>query len=80
MRALILLALLLGPSAAFAQAVPPLPTAPGSSPQSASAQKKADAEAVADCERMWDKGTHMTKQDWSRTCRRVQGRLQNLLK
>lgn len=34
--------------------------------------------AVADCERIWDRGTHMTKQEWSRTCRRVQTRLQRL--
>jgi hypothetical protein len=25
--------------------------------------------------RLWDKATHMTKQEWSRTCRRVQSRL-----
>jgi hypothetical protein len=35
-------------------------------------------QAVADCERIWDPGTHMTKQEWSRTCRRVQTRLQRL--
>jgi hypothetical protein len=34
--------------------------------------------AIADCERIWDRGTHMTKQEWSRTCRRVQARLQRL--
>jgi hypothetical protein len=34
--------------------------------------------AIADCERIWDRGTHMTKQEWSRTCRRVQTRLQGL--
>jgi hypothetical protein len=33
---------------------------------------------VADCMRMWDFGTHMTKQEWSRTCTRVQDRLENL--
>ena len=25
---------------------------------------------------MWDRGTHMTEQDWSLTCRRVQERLE----
>jgi hypothetical protein len=35
-------------------------------------------QAVADCEGFWDRGTHMTKQEWSRTCRRVQGRLERL--
>jgi hypothetical protein len=34
--------------------------------------------AVADCMQMWDSGTHMTKQEWSRTCKRVQTRLDNL--
>ena len=34
--------------------------------------------AVADCVKMWDSTTHMTKQEWSRTCRRVQMRLDNL--
>ena len=33
---------------------------------------------VADCMRLWDAGTHMTKADWARTCRRVQGRLDDL--
>ena len=33
---------------------------------------------ITDCERMWDRGTHMTKRDWSQTCRRVQNRLQQL--
>jgi hypothetical protein len=28
--------------------------------------------------RMWDAGTHMTKQGWARTCKRVQTRLDNL--
>ena len=33
---------------------------------------------VADCMRMWDSGTHMTKQEWAHTCKRVQTRLDNL--
>ena len=40
------------------------------------AKPSAFAEAVADCEQMWDRATHMTRQEWSRTCRRVQNRLQ----
>ena len=27
---------------------------------------------------MWDSGTHMTKQAWSHTCKRVHTRLDNL--
>jgi hypothetical protein len=34
--------------------------------------------AITECEQMWDRGTHMTKRDWSQTCRRVQDRLQQL--
>jgi len=33
---------------------------------------------VGDCMRMWDSGTHMTKQEWSRACKRVQTRLDSL--
>jgi hypothetical protein len=36
------------------------------------------SEAVADCEQMWDRGTHMSRKEWSQTCRRVQTRLQSL--
>jgi hypothetical protein len=34
--------------------------------------------AFADCMQMWDSGTHMTKQEWSRSCKRVQARLDSL--
>jgi len=49
----------------------------------AAAKRSADAiameeRAIGDCERTWDSGTHMSKQDWSRTCRRVQLRLKRL--
>ena len=46
-----------------------------SPPQS---QQKERDNAAADCVRMWDSGTHMTKQEWARTCNRVQSRLDNL--
>lgn len=42
----------------------------------AASQQGSHLAAVADCERMWDPGTHMTRKEWSRTCRRVQNRLQ----
>jgi hypothetical protein len=35
-------------------------------------------DTVADCMKIWDAGTHMSKADWARTCRRVQGRLDDL--
>jgi hypothetical protein len=56
----------------------------GRSPTDAPAKPTAASEdaireqAIGDCERIWDRGTHMTKQEWSRTCRRVQTRLQRL--
>ena len=83
MRILIVFALLLGPSTshALSQVAPPSPPAPSASTQTrqvVSARKKEFESAMADCERMWDRGTHMTKQEWSRTCRRVQDRLQQL--
>jgi hypothetical protein len=34
--------------------------------------------AVDDCMQMWDAGTHMTKQTWLRTCKRVETRLDTL--
>jgi hypothetical protein len=34
--------------------------------------------AVVDCMQMWDSGTHMTKQEWLRACKRVQTRLDSL--
>jgi hypothetical protein len=47
-------------------------------PQLTADQKRVRELAVANCESMWDRGTHMTKRDWARTCRRVQNRLQSL--
>jgi hypothetical protein len=29
------------------------------------------AQYLADCVNDWDRGTHMSKKDWTRTCRRV---------
>jgi methionine-rich copper-binding protein CopC len=64
---------------AFAEVVAP-PRPAGASPSSieAAPEKSALEAAVADCERMWDRGTHMTKTEWSQTCRRVQNRIQQL--
>jgi hypothetical protein len=42
------------------------------------APKSSVEEAIAECMRLWDAGTHMSKQQWSSTCRRVQFRLENL--
>jgi hypothetical protein len=32
----------------------------------------------ADCMALWDPTTHMSKQDWARSCERVQGRLKEI--
>jgi hypothetical protein len=61
----------------------PIATPTGISPQRQSssgprAGQGAHDIAVADCMQMWDSGTHMTKQEWSRTCTRVQTRLDSL--
>jgi hypothetical protein len=61
-------------AAPHAAPAPPLP----SSREAVVAQEGTHEAAVADCVRMWDRGTHMSKQEWSRTCARVQDRLQNL--
>jgi hypothetical protein len=37
--------------------------------------KNALNQEYADCIRLWDAGTHMTRTEWSRTCRRIQTRL-----
>jgi len=80
MRSMIIIALLLGTGAklAFAQLAPPAapPADAQTSRATIAAEKKAQEAAVADCEQMWDSRTHMSRQDWSRTCRRVQDRLQ----
>ena len=40
-------------------------------PLSAAEIKQRSAQYLTDCISDWDKGTHMSKQDWTRTCRRV---------
>jgi hypothetical protein len=41
-------------------------------------KEKGYASAIADCERMWDRDTHMTRKEWSSTCQRVQARLKQM--
>jgi hypothetical protein len=72
--ALVMLAL--SPVAALSQTGHAAPTATVASVEAG--KQKAYAAAIADCEDMWDRGTHMTRKDWSRTCQRVQIRLQQL--
>jgi hypothetical protein len=67
---LIAVALSLGAGATFAQ----IPTR---TPPILPALRLHDS-GIVDCVQMWDAGTHMTKQEWSRACRRVQTRLDRL--
>lgn len=72
------LSLALGAGTALAQSTT-LPTTGAiakEDPKAAAARKT--AESIAECMRMWDAGTHMSKAQWSTTCKRVQSRLENL--
>ena len=72
---------LLSASVALAQtgSIAPAPAKPGASAAAkAASTKNAVADAKAECMRLWDAGTHMSKQEWSSTCDRIQTRLDNL--
>jgi hypothetical protein len=58
----------------------PQPGGANSSEQSRKTQRGKNAlnDGLADCMQLWDAGTHMTKQQWARTCKRVQSRIENL--
>ena len=51
---------------------------PADSKPSPAVEKSRYQGAVANCVQMWDRGTHMTQQQWLRACRRVQDRLRDL--
>ena len=70
----IILSLGLGAGAVLAQGAGP-PPATGAEVKSVKARAK---ENIAECVKMWDAGTHMTKQQWARTCERIQSRLESL--
>jgi hypothetical protein len=81
MRSLIIAALLVVTGAGYVSAevaVPSRPSAGAALPSSKAAEKSAHESGVANCVQMWDRGTHMTEQQWLRTCKRVQDRLQHL--
>lgn len=83
----VLLPLRLLPGAVSSTTSPiPSATTPGATgisplrllPSRQQSRQNAHDSAVADCMQMWDKGTHMTKQEWLRTCKRIETRLDNL--
>jgi hypothetical protein len=81
MRFLIIAVLLFvaGARCVFAEvAAPSRPAASSALPSNKVADKRAHDSAVANCVQMWDRGTHMTEQQWLRTCKRVQDRLQHI--
>ena len=63
------------PKSTTTSAVAATPQAPAAQAKTKSwqpsAQQRSSADHFADCMRKWDKRTHMTKQEWSRTCRRL---------
>jgi hypothetical protein len=68
--------LLIASGAAFAQpskrdGATPTPTAVPDAQLSPGEIKERGAQYLTDCVNDWDKGTHMSKKDWTRTCRRV---------
>lgn len=77
MRSLIIALLLLttGGERVLAQAAAPARATTSPAPASQEATHRL---AVESCVQMWDRGTHMTRQEWLRTCKRVQNRLQTL--
>lgn len=58
----------------------PTPGGAGSSQQSRDTRtgKNPGSETYTSCLNMWERATHMSRQEWSRACRRVENRLQNL--
>jgi hypothetical protein len=86
------LSLVLGAGVVLAQAAPPpaaptpvppkaaaptSPKSPATAPPTPTAKARAK-ENIAECVRLWDAATHMTKQQWLSTCERIQTRLENL--
>jgi len=72
--------LVLGTVAVAAQTgsvAPGTPAARPAAPDTAT-RKSAVDDSKAECIKMWDAGTHMTKQQWANTCARIQTRLENL--
>lgn len=82
MRSLMIatLLLLIGGEYVFAEVAVSPRAAEASALALKSAAKREHESAVANCVQMWDRGTHMTEQEWLRTCKRVQNRLRLIQK
>jgi hypothetical protein len=57
---------------------PPASAQPAAPQTATRTSKSAVEDNKAECIKMWDAGTHMTKQEWANTCARIQTRLENL--
>ena len=57
---------------------PPASTRPATPETTTRTSKSALEDSKAECIKMWDAGTHMTKQEWANTCARIQIRLESL--
>jgi hypothetical protein len=70
--------LIAGPASANSPAATPAPGATATEPGSISTGsidgevRRSKEQRYEDCMAAWDKGTHMTKEQWSRTCRTSQ--------
>jgi hypothetical protein len=76
-----MLVLSTGAVAAQTGTIAPAPPASARSAASDTAtrtSKSAVEDSKAECIKMWDAGTHMTKQEWANTCARIQTRLESL--
>jgi hypothetical protein len=51
---------------------------PSGGGQAAPSQPGGGGKSLQDCMGFWDKGTHMTKQEWRAACQRTLNRLDNL--
>ena len=70
-------ALALSTAMALAQAPSPAPGSTTPAPAQRTGKSAVD-DAMGECMRLWDAGTHMSKQEWAATCKRIQSRLENL--
>lgn len=76
---IVLLALSLMSESAWSQVFSaPAKSRGEASPENMLTLKQEEAKELTDCEDRWEAATHMTKKQWSRTCRRVLDRLRLL--
>jgi hypothetical protein len=69
----------LSAGSALAQVVPaPVAKPTDTQKNSDSLKQGEELKALADCEQLWEPATHMSRQDWTRTCRRVHERFRQL--